>query len=125
MNNKLYFYFPVTNYFGHNPQHKFINVENNQDYDKLVTSDPDCIIFRSGGEFYAIVTVRTFVPPIEINDGIESFVNFPGVCMIAKCSNRIIEQYYRSNELDETIYNQVIALITIVISLDYSRAVKN
>lgn len=117
MHKKLYFYFQETNYFGHTPHHKFMMVENNQDYARLVLNDPDCIIFNTGGDFYAIVTTSTFKPPTETITSVDMFVNFPGVCLIAKCFNYNVEQYYRSVDFtDEKIYGQLIALIRTVIS---------
>lgn len=117
MNNKLYFYFKDTNYFGHNPHQKFLMIENNKEYNKFILTDPDCISFDTGGKFYAVVTSSTFIPPTNPITCVDTFIGFVGVCMIVKCSNYNVEQYYRSNIFyNNHMYNQLMTIIRTIIS---------
>lgn len=117
MHKKLYFYFQETKYFGHTPQQKYIMIENRDDYTKLVLNDLDCMAFNNGGNFYAVVTISTFNPPTDQINNIDDFVDLSGVCLICNCFNRNVKQYYRSVDfIDEKEHEQLMALITTVIS---------
>jgi hypothetical protein len=107
----------MTNYFGHIPQQKFMMIEKNNDYEKAIAEDPDCSVFKSGGRFFAVVTTSTFMTPLHKITDVNNLVNMNGVMLIVECNNQQLIPYYRSTNFDDNkVYDQIMALITTVIS---------
>lgn len=117
MNNKIYFYFPKTGYFGYRPCQKYMHIEKISEREEYIKSDLDCEAFSNGGNFFAIVTNDTVEDKIEVTN-INDLIQLETICVVFECNNYSLHEYYRSILFTNDItYRNVKSLIEVAISI--------